>query len=157
VKRRAILVLAISASAVAMVGAGALVLRPRGPQIGDCLSRNGYTSVSCDAAKDQLRIVSTGIAGCDAANHLTVVVKDHHSYCAMDTRVRAQPVVNDGDCVKKVTTSGISSVVKAPCTDKGAHQIVKKIAGSTDKADCPTTAPIALINKTSSYVLCFKS
>jgi hypothetical protein len=157
VKRSAIFVLAISASAVALVGAGAIVLRPAGPQIGDCVSRSGYRSVSCDASKDNLRIVSTGIAGCDAANHLRVVVKDRHSYCAMDTRVAAQPVVNDGDCVKKSTTSGISSVVKAPCADKGAHQIVKKIAGSTNKADCPTTAPIALINKTSGYVLCFKN
>jgi hypothetical protein len=160
-KRRVKVVLVTSAVAIAVAGAGAVVASSQskgGVQVGDCVSHSGYKSVSCDAGKNQLRIVSVGIVGCEATNRMTLVVKDRRSYCAVDTKPGSQPVINEGDCVKRSTTSTTTTtLVKALCTDKDAHQIVKKIAGSANKADCPTTAPKALINKSLNYVLCFKS
>jgi hypothetical protein len=154
-KRRTIVLISGVAVVLAIAAAAVAVARPKGVQIGDCLSHVGYQQVACDAGKNQIKIVSVGIVGCDSANRLRVLVKDHQSYCAVDTRPPTPAVVNEGDCVKKSTASGSAAFVKTACTEADAHKVVKKVAGSTNKADCPATAPNALVSTSQKYVLCF--
>jgi hypothetical protein len=156
-RRSTTAVLATVAVAVAVVAGGLVLFRAQGVRVGDCVSQNGGKLESCDARKNQLRIVAVGIVGCDAANNMSVVVKHRQSYCAMPTKSGTKTVVNEGDCVKKSTVAGTASLVKAACTDTAAHKVMKKVTESTNKADCPATAPTALVNRTSKYVLCFKA
>jgi hypothetical protein len=154
-KRRTIVL--VSTLAVVLAGAvsAAIVLRPNGVQVGDCLSHAGFQSVTCDAKQNQLKVVSVGIVGCESANHMRILIKDRQSYCAVETASSPPPVVNEGDCVKTTTVSGTAKMVKAACTDTGTHKVIKKVTGSTKATDCPTTAPKALVSTKLNYVLCF--